>query len=254
MQCQTSTGLCWCTLDDGRAILDTVVKPGSPISREQCESYQLSACDAEVADVVAKNHPNYLSIHGVRQVVEQRSFYEDQPLLFVPRCRRDLSRSYQAEQYTWRGRPENSEFFCVSEADGKEVAGSRLGPGEHRFVDDEKKRCPFRPSHCQREVFDVLRSAQKSLRSTDFAASLTVNREEYRGDAFLPDCQDRVGDHYGYRARQCGQTNRTCWCVYADGVAVGGTEHESLTMVDCSPCKYVDRNCIMLERGGGGRI
>ncbi|XP_065191689.1 uncharacterized protein LOC135822791 [Sycon ciliatum] len=263
LQCDTNSGLCWCTTGQGKAILDTVMPPGHPLFVEECTDFVPTPCEEDVASNI---YDYRLAMYGLKngsQLFQKREYYERIPNFFVHRCaQRGLSmlssnapsHSFEKIQYTLRQHQSLAERFCVDTKTGLEIPGSRTAAGEHRYVRSSpstKHFCHMR-SHCEETVLELLRRLNGVMLERGASGVYAmVNRQLAKSfGEYVPQCtvpghvakaMSRAGEPlpdaiamYGYAPRQCGALNATCWCVYRDGQPVEGTLHRRNETTDCT--------------------
>ncbi|XP_072125175.1 nidogen-2 isoform X11 [Mobula birostris] len=186
MQCQSSTGHCWCVDENGQEIAGTRTAPGSaqPRCGLQASERPKSACEQQRERLQAER-----SQHG--------------PLvgLYIPQCDDEGNfRSMQCHGST-------GYCWCVYE-NGQEVAGTRTAPGTGQ------PRCEV-PALTTSERRKTACEEQRESLQTE----LTAFGSEPRVGVHIPQCDDEGN----FRPMQCQSSTGHCWCVDENGQEIAGT-------------------------------
>ncbi|XP_078262824.1 uncharacterized protein nid2a isoform X2 [Rhinoraja longicauda] len=185
MQCQSSTGHCWCVYENGQEVPGTRTPPGTAQPRcgtTETKEHPKTACEQQRQSLQA-----ILSLRG--------------PLvgLRIPQCDEEGNfRPMQCHSST-------GHCWCVHE-DGQEVQGTRTEPGTGQprcgttgASDRPKTACEQQRDRLEAEV--RLRGSQPLL------------------GHHIPQC-DEEGN---FRPMQCHSSTGHCWCVYENGQEVPGS-------------------------------
>ncbi|XP_062904848.1 nidogen-2 isoform X5 [Mobula hypostoma] len=186
MQCQSSTGHCWCVDENGQEVAGTRTAPGSAQPRCGLPAGERpkSACEQQRERLQAEG-----SQHGLLVG------------LYIPQC--DDEGNFRPMQchgstgYCW----------CVYE-NGQEVAGTRTAPGTGQ------PRCEV-PALTTSERRKTACEEQRERLQTE----LTAFGSEPRVGLYIPQCDDEGN----FRPMQCQSSTGHCWCVDENGQEVAGT-------------------------------
>ncbi|XP_055496382.1 uncharacterized protein nid2a isoform X6 [Leucoraja erinacea] len=187
MQCQSSTGHCWCVYENGQEVLGTRTPPGTTQPRcgtTEASDRPKSACEQQRDRLEAE-----VRLRG------------SQPLLghHIPQCDEEGNfRPMQCQSST-------GHCWCVHE-NGQEVLGSRTPPGtaQPRCGTTEASARPKSACEQQRDRLE----AEVRLRGSQPLVG-----------HHIPQC-DEEGN---FRPLQCHSSTGHCWCVYENGQEVPGT-------------------------------
>ncbi|XP_032883214.1 nidogen-2 isoform X28 [Amblyraja radiata] len=187
MQCQSSTGHCWCVYENGQEVLGTRTPPGTTQPRcgtTEASDRPKSACEQQRDRLEAE-----VRLRG------------SQPLLghHIPQCDEEGNfRPMQCQSST-------GHCWCVHE-NGQEVLGSRTPPGttQPRCGTTEASDRPKSACEQQRDRLE----AEVRLRGSQPPVGHHISQCDEEGN---------------FRPMQCHSSTGHCWCVYENGQEVPGT-------------------------------
>ncbi|XP_070578826.1 papilin-like isoform X2 [Ptychodera flava] len=178
MQCQRSSGRCWCVDKEGREIPGTQRAPGQP--RPVCEeTIRDTECRRQRADALADPEPGQM----------------------IPQCTEEGG--FKARQ-CWG----NSGYcWCVNEL-GREVVGTRKGPYDPRPDCDEYQ--PLRDTECRKQRAEQLISLLPDQFTVDCTEEGDFEPMQCYGFLSSCWCVDVNGEKVPGTDRSRGQPNPDC--------------------------------------------
>ncbi|XP_069773131.1 nidogen-2 isoform X2 [Narcine bancroftii] len=205
LQCQSSTGYCWCVYENGQEVLGTRTPPGA---------------DQPRCSLPAPTEPPKSACEQQRELIKtEMSQHGSQPLigLHTPQC--DEAGNFRPLQC----HGSTGHCWCVDE-NGQEVLGSRTPPG------NGQPHCgqigsPRLTTVIGTEGLVVTRIGPVSEHPK---TACEQHRERVEAEVSLrgplvglhvPQC-DEEGN---FRPMQCHSSTGYCWCVYENGQEVIGT-------------------------------
>ncbi|XP_032883213.1 nidogen-2 isoform X27 [Amblyraja radiata] len=193
MQCQSSTGHCWCVYENGQEVLGSRTPPGTPqprcgtTAKRAGSERPKSACEQQRDRLEAE-----VRLRGSQPLVGHH----------IPQCDEEGNfRPIQCQSST-------GHCWCVYES-GQEIPGSRTPPGTAQL------RCGMTVTV---EASDRPKSACEQQRDR-LEAEVRLRGSQPLVGHHIPQC-DEEGN---FRPMQCHSSTGHCWCVYENGQEVLGS-------------------------------
>ncbi|XP_048455802.1 uncharacterized protein nid2a isoform X1 [Rhincodon typus] len=187
LQCQGSTGYCWCVYENGQEIPGTRIPPGT--DQPSCEVPASNERSKTACEQHRERLQTELSLRGNQALVG----------IHIPECDEEGKfRSVQCHGST-------GHCWCVYE-NGQEIPGTRTAPGS------DPPRCGL-PAASERP-----KSACEQHRER-LQTQLRLHGSQPLVGIHIPEC-DEEGN---FRPLQCHSSSGHCWCVYENGQEIPGT-------------------------------